>query len=131
MPLHDDYAHLYNAYRNIYAIWQGAEGTNKASALNIEVLLTLLNTEIRKWEGTMRYIFLEDSPNERSLFPNKHSAFQSGIYEQWISVVNALSEKLATFTAQMLLFTLSGEAANYYNTIEANRLVKKAMKWHS
>ncbi len=124
IPLRDDYAPLNLAFQNIYAAWKGAEGTHKGSTLSIEGMLEQLNTEIRTWEGTVRYIFPEDSPNERSIFPNKRAPFQTGTYEQRISAVQTLAEKLATFTTQPLLVTLSATVLSFYNTIEAVRLAQ-------
>ncbi len=122
VPLRDDYKPLHDAFQNIYSSWKGAEGSHEGSTLDIEGLLAQLNTEIKKWEGTVRYVFPEDTPNERSIFPNKRVPFQSGTYEQRISAVKTLTEKLATFTAQPLLLTLSTAVLSFYNTIEAVRL---------
>ena len=122
IPLRDDYAPLNLAYQNIYAAWKGAEGTHEGSTLNLQLLMELLNADIRTWEGTVRYVFPEDSPNEKSIFPNKRAPFQTGTYEQRISAVKTLAEKLATFTTQPLLVTLSATVQSFYNTIEAVRL---------
>ena len=122
VPLRDDYEPVNLKYQAGYAAWKGAEGTHEGSTLNVEDLLKQLNSEIRSWEGTVRYVFPEDSPQERSIFPNKRVPFQSGTYEQRISAVQTLAEKLATYTTKPLLVTLSATVQAFYDGIEAARL---------
>ena len=122
VPLRDDYEPVNLKYQVCYSAWKAAEGTHEGSTLNVEELLEQLNTEVRSWEGTVRYVFPEDSPNEKSIFPNKRAPFQKGTYEQRISAVKTLADKLATFTTQPLLMTLSTTVMDFYNDIETARL---------
>ena len=125
VPLRDDYLPLHTAFTNIYSNWQGAEGTHGGSTASVEtLLLQLKGPEIKAWEGVVRFVFPEDSPNEQSIFPNKRAPFQTGTYAQRISAVKTLAEKLATFTTQPLLVTLSGTVQSFYNTIEATRMAQ-------
>ncbi len=80
VAMRDAYETLNLNFQTSYANWKGAEGTHEGSTLNVEDLLKQLNTEVRSWEGTVRYVFPEDSPNEKSIFPNKRVPFQSGTY---------------------------------------------------
>ncbi len=124
IPVRDSYAPLHTAYQNAYAAWKGAEGIHEGSTLSVEGMLTQLNTEVRSWEGTVRYVFPEDTPSERAIFPNKRAPFQTGTYEQRISAVKTLGDLLATFTTQPLLVSLSTTVLTFYNTIEAVRLLQ-------
>jgi len=51
--------------------------------------------EIRKWEGFIRNIYVEDSPQEKSIFPNKRSPFLNETYEDRIGAVGSLAIRLA------------------------------------
>ncbi len=124
IPLRDRYQPVHIAYQNSYAAWKAAEGIHEGSTGTVEGMLKQLNSEVRSWEGTVRYVFPEDSPNERTIFPNKRAPFQTGTYEQRISAILTLSEVLATFTTQPLLVTLSATVLTFYNTIEAVRLLQ-------
>ena len=124
IPIRDSYQPLHITYQNSYAAWKAAEGIHEGSTGTVEGMLTQLNSEVRSWEGTVRYVFPEDSPNERASFPNKRAPFQKGTYEQRISAILTLSEVLATFTTQPLLVTLSTTVLTFYNTIEAVRILQ-------
>lgn len=123
-PIRDSYIPLHEAYTAAYAAWKGSEGTHEGSTLNVEEIFQQLNTQLRIWEAQVRVVFPEDSPNERSIFPDKRVPFQSGTYEQRISAVKTLYEKLATFTTQPSLVTLSVTVSNFYNTIEEARFTQ-------
>lgn len=124
VPLRDDYEPFHLEYQNDYNAWVTAGGVHEGSTLSVEELLEQLNTELRSWEATVRYVFPEDSPQERSIFPNKRAPYQTGTYEQRISAVKGLSIYLATFVAEPLLVALSTTVMDFYNTIEAARLAQ-------
>jgi len=124
VPIRDGYAPLHDAFTAAYAAWKGSEGTHEGSTLNVEDLFLQLNTELRTWEARVRVVFPEDSPNERSIFPNKRIPFQSGTYEQRISAVKTLYEKLATFIGEPSLIALSTTVNNFYDTIQSARFVQ-------
>lgn len=124
IPLRDDYLPLHTSYQNIYALWQGAEGTHEGSTIAVKTLMENLNTDLRVWEGVVRFVFPEDSADERSIFPDKRRPFQKGTYEQRISAIRTLYLKLATYTGEALLVTLSATVQSFYNNIEAARLAQ-------
>ena len=97
--LHAGYFPVYDAYRQICINYDVAEGNRQGETLNIENLITTeLQKEIRKWEGFVRSIYVEDSPQEKSIFPGKRSPFLSGTYEDRIGAVGSLATRLAQDT---------------------------------
>jgi hypothetical protein len=124
VPLRDEYEPFHLEYQNAYNAWVTAGGVHEGSTLSVEELLEDLNTKLRGWEATVRYVYQEDSPQERSIFPNKRAPYQSGTYEQRISAVKGLALHLATFTTEPLLVTLSGDVMTFYDTIEAARVAQ-------
>lgn len=87
----------------------------------METQFGLLNSEIKVWEGKVRGIFPEDSIQERSIFPDKRKPFQQGTYEQRISALRTLYERLGTYTTEPVLVTLSATVQSFYNVISAAR----------
>ena len=94
--LYTSYFPVYDAYRQIQINYDVAAGNRKGKTLNLENLMKIeLPKEIRKWEGFVRSIYTEDSPEELEIFPNKRDPFLQGTYEQRISAIGTLAKRLA------------------------------------
>ena len=94
--LYTAYFPVYDAYRQININYDVAAGNSKGQTLNLENLMAVeLPKEIRKWEGFVRSIYVEDSTDEVSIFPNKRAPFLQGTYEDRISAIGTLAARLA------------------------------------
>lgn len=97
--IYTDYFPVYEAYRQIYINYDVAAGNREGETLNFENLITTeLQQKIRKWEGFVRSVYDEDSPEERSIFPNKRAPFLGGTYDDRISAVGSLAKRLTADT---------------------------------
>ena len=86
---------FYNAYRQICINYDLAAGNYKGETRTFGEILDDLPEEIRKWEAGVRVVYVEDSPQEIAIFPNKRTPFLQGTYEDRISAVGTLMEKLS------------------------------------
>jgi len=110
---------VYSSYASIYANWETASGIRKSKTQTVETLLNeQLPIELRKWEGVVRAVYVEDSPQERAIFPNKRKPFLDGTYEQRIlaitTLINALTED-GSFAALIV------NVQSFYNTVSSAR----------
>ena len=111
------------AYVKIYNTWGAVSGTYHGKTQSVEELLANdLPLQLRRWEGKVRSEFIEDSPTEREIFPNKRSPFLSGTYEDRISAIGSLAEKLIDFPQ---LSAVQAEVNSFYNLMESARLVQQ------
>ncbi|MBI2722816.1 MAG: hypothetical protein HYX39_11640 [Bacteroidetes bacterium] len=94
--LYQAYFPVYDTYRQIYINYDVAAGNYEGHTLNVETILKEnLPKEIKKWEGFVRGIYPEDTPEEHSIFPNKRSPFLQSTYEDRISAVASLAKRLS------------------------------------
>jgi len=121
LAMKNQYQPFHEGFITIYSNWRGSEGVGESRTLDVETQFGLLNSEIKVWEGRVRGIFPEDSVEERSIFPDKRMPFQKGTYEQRISALRTLFERLATYTTEPVLVTLSATVESFYNVISAAR----------
>lgn len=128
VPLRDDYAPLHQTYSAAYSDWTLALGNHEAETFRLAEWSARLNQEVRDWEGQVRFVFAEGTPQELMLFPQKRVPFQSGTYEQRILAVRALAVQLATFTTQPVLLTLSATVQAFYDQMQAVRLAQTGLE---
>ncbi len=96
LALYNLYHPVFTAYRQIYINYEIAAGNHQGETLNVQNLLSEdLQDQLRLWEGVVRSVYPEDSPEEKAIFPNKRAPFLQGTYEERISAVGALAAKLA------------------------------------
>lgn len=121
-----DIQSIYNAYHPVYTAYLGimqnyavVTGERQGNTLSVEDLLneTLL-TELRKWEAAVRTVYVEDSPQEVAIFPNKRAPFINGTYESRINTVGALALKLLS---DPLFATLAPQVQSFYNLLLSTR----------
>src|SRR3989304_2450811 len=119
--LHTGYFPIYDAYRQICINYDVAEGNRKGKTLNLENLIKIkLSEEVRKWEGFVRSIYVEDSPEEVEIFPNKRDPFLQGTYEDRISAVGTLAARLAS-DANTSIQGYAPTVLSFYNLIFSAR----------
>ncbi len=105
-PLHND---LVKAYNN----WKAQGGTQQGETLQLNQLLDLLSTKIKKWDITIQGLYDNTSPDYKKLLPNKRNPFQVGSQTQRIAAVASLGINLdgivplATLRTEVLDFEAS------------------------
>ncbi len=112
---------FYDAYRQICINYDLAAGDYEGETLAFETIMDSIPTEIRKWESGVRSVYVEDSPEERAIFPDKRTPFLQGTYEDRISAVGTLAEKLSSDPA---LAEVHAVVQSFYNTALSARLAR-------
>lgn len=118
----NDFDPFYNAYRQICINYDLAAGNYEGETLSFENILDSIPTEVRKWESGVRAVYVEDSPQERAIFPNKRTPFLTSTYEERISNIGTLMEKLAIDPA---LAAVHIQVQNFYNMALSARLAQQ------
>ena len=113
---------FYDAYRQICINYDLAAGNYEGDTLGFETILDSIPTEIRKWEAGVRFVYVEDSPEERAIFPDKRTPFLQGTYEDRIGAVGTLMEKLSSIP---LLAEVHLVVQTFYNTALSARLAQQ------
>jgi hypothetical protein len=126
--MYNDFKPFYIAYRDLYAQKQSTLGIYEGETLNFETLLSEMPTQVRRWEGQVRALFIEDSPEERAIFPNKRNPFLQGTYEQRVSAVETLFFTLSKYPA---LSAVANMVETFYNRLEATRLTQQKQEGQS
>ena len=119
---------VFHHYEQRYQEKQLVDNTYESKTMGFEAILTRLSTEIKRWEGKVRAEFIEDTPEEHSIFPNKRSPFIAGTYENRRASVGVLATKLQEFP---VFQTLSIEVRNFYNEMEMLRDKQQQMEGKS
>ncbi len=113
---------IFSAYRQICIDYDVMAGNRKGGTLAFQNILDQIPTELRKWEGAVRAIHFEDSPEERAIFPNKRSPFLKGTYEERIGAIGTLVQKLNGMPA---LATTHAQVQSFYNMALGTRLAQQ------
>ncbi len=116
------YQPIYEAYHDMFALKQSVIGVYKGHTLQFENVLKELTNHVRVWESKVRVEFIEDSPDERKIFPGKRTPFLKGPFEKRISTVKSLSNTLAGYPVLSATKTL---VDTYYNRLEGSRLAQQ------
>jgi hypothetical protein len=112
---------VYLAYYAIYINYEILSGNREGKTLNLETLLSDdMGLQIRDWERKVRNVYLEDSPQEKSIFPNKRGPFSKGTYEERILAVGALGQRLA-MDADATLVAYAPTVISFHNILLAAR----------
>ncbi len=114
-----DFEPFYLAYQSLYAQKQAILGMYEGHTLGFENILADMPHQIRIWESKVRAEYMEDSPEERMIFPNKRSDYLQGTYEERINAVKSLTLRLANFP---ILAPVQALVQTFYNQLEAARL---------
>ena len=119
---------VFHQYEQRYQEKQLVDNTYESKTMGFEAILTRLSTEIKRWEGKVRAEFIEDTPEEHSIFPNKRSPFISGTYENRRAAVAVLAAKLQEFP---MFQNLSVEVRAFYTEMEQLRDTQQQMEGKS
>jgi len=119
LALHTPYHAVYQAYAQICAHFDSVSGIHKGLTVSLEALLRDdLPDQLRLWEGVVRAVHPEDSPEEVMIFPNKRTPFLQTTYEDRISAINSLIESLQENGGFPALVT---QVQSYYNLALSTR----------
>ncbi len=116
------YEPVFLAYRSIYEQYDYRVGDYRGATDGFEELLEQLPQKLREWESPIRAVYIEDSPQEVAIFPNKRTPFISGTYENRLSALGTLSQKT---TADPALAGVAALITSFYNTALAARLAQQ------
>jgi len=85
-------------YINLFTQWQSSISFRISKTLILTDTFQLLSKPwIREWQNKVNAIFPEDSPEDKAIFPQKRTPFQSANYEVRIEAVNTLATSLAPY----------------------------------
>jgi hypothetical protein len=113
---------IYNNYRQVCIDYDVVAGNRVGGTLAFENVLAQIPDQLRVWEGGVRALYFEDSPTERSIFPNKRGPFQTGNYEERLSAIGSLAQKLSTMPA---LASTHALVQSFYNMALGTRLAQQ------
>ena len=113
---------VYDTYRLVCINYDMAAGDYEGETLAFESIMDSIPTEVRKWEGGVRAVYFEDTPEEKAIFPNKRNPFLNGTYEDRLSAIGTLAAKLNTDPALAATYTLVN---NFYTSALAARLAQQ------
>ncbi len=108
----------YESYQELMAQKNKVQNFYEGHTNRFETQLESIALEVRRWEGAVRAVYVEDSAEERMIFPNKRSPFLGGNYESRLNAIKTLAMSLEDFAplAQTQL-----EVKNFYDTIAQTR----------
>ncbi len=113
------YEPVFQAYKNICAQYDMVAGTRKGETLQLKLLLDeQLHEELRKWEGAVRSVYVEDSAAEKAIFPKKRVPFLKGTYEDRILSINVLAKNLLK---DGNFASLANQVQSFYNLLLSAR----------
>jgi hypothetical protein len=113
---------VYDSYRLIIINYDMIAGNYGGGTLAFENLLDTLPTVLRQWEGPIRAVFIEDTPEEKAIFPNKRTPFLKGTYEDRLSAIGTLAEKLSTIPAMAAIHLV---VSSFYMLALSTRLAQQ------
>ncbi len=116
------YEPVFFAYRDLDQQYGVKSGEYSGSTLGFEEYLDQIPLKLRQWESLIRAVYIEDSPEEKAIFPNKRTPFESGTYESRLDALGALKIKVA---ADAALTTAATQITSFYNASLGARLVQQ------
>lgn len=112
----------YIAYRQVSMDYDVVAGNREGGTLAFEQVMDSVPMEVRKWESGVRAVYYEDTPEERAIFPNKRNPFLKGTYEERLSAIGALKQKLNTIPA---LASTHALVQSFYTMAMGTRLAQQ------
>ena len=91
------YEPVYFAYRDISEQYGVKSGEKEGSTLGWKQYLDQMPLKLRQWEGMIRAIYTEDSPEEKAIFPDKRKPFESGTYAKRLEALGFGWDTRASF----------------------------------
>jgi len=117
---------VYESYRIICINYDMVKGNYKGDTEAFNVLMDTLPLNLRIWEGAIRAVYVEDSPEEKAIFPNKRSPFLKGTYEDRVSAIGTLNAKLLTLAPALSATQVLVES--FYNAALSTRLTQQGVE---
>lgn len=116
------YEPVFFAYRDLDQQYGVRSGEYAGKTLGFEEYLDQIPQQLRQWESLIRAVYVEDTPEERAIFPNKRTPFINGTYESRLDALGSLKLKVA---ADPALSTASTQITSFYNASLGARLVQQ------
>ncbi len=116
------YEPVFFAYRDLDQQYGLKSGNYSGSTLGFEEYLDQMPLKLRQWESLVRAVYIEDSPAEKAIFPNKRTPFLDGTYESRLDALGTLKLKTA---ADAALATANTQITSFYNAALGARLVQQ------
>lgn len=113
---------FYKDYCDKYALKQVELEVYKKHTLQFKTILDEIVDHIRIWESNVRAVHVEDSEDERKIFPKKRTPFFSQSYKNRIKAIKSLSIVLSNYPILSATKTL---VDTYYNRLEGSRLAQQ------
>lgn len=106
---------LHEALITSYDNWKSTSGTQQGKTLNINQLLSLLSgSKIRSWDISIQNVYAIDTPEYKSLLPNRRTPFQTGTQTDRLSAIDALSQAIG---ADAALATVKTDVDAFYTLL--------------
>jgi len=112
--LYADFKPFFDTYLEKYDNWKIAQGLSKGETSQLSLYFNEFVEKLRAWDAIVQVVFLEKTPNYRSIFPSGKSIFYHGTFEQRVEQLSALAGRLGKFAA---LAALKTEITNYYKLV--------------
>lgn len=116
------YEPVFFAYRDIGQQYEFRTGDYRGATLGFENIIDSVPQVIRQWESGVRAVYIEDTPEEKAIFPGKRGPFQTGTYENRLNAIGALATKTSGIPA---LAGVGAQVTSFYNTALAARLAQQ------
>lgn len=116
------YEPVFFAYRDIDQQYGLKAGDYKGNTVGFEEYLDQMPLKLRQWESLIRAVYIEDSPEEKQIFPNKRTPFLDGTYESRLDALGTLKLKTA---ADPALAAANAQITSFYNAALGARLVQQ------
>jgi len=113
---------VFFAYRDIGQQYDFRVGDYRGATLGFENIIDSVPQVIRVWESGVRAVYIEDSPEERAIFPGKRGPFQTGTYENRLNAIGSLATKTTGIPA---LAGVGAQVTSFYNSVLAARLAQQ------
>ena len=112
--IHASFRPSYEAYQELTAKKNKAQNFYEGHTTRFETQMENVGLELRRWEGAVRAVYVEDSAEERMIFPNKRSPFLAGSYENRLNAIKTLAMSLEDFP---VLAQVQTDVKNFYDTV--------------
>ncbi len=117
-PIVASFQTSYENYQDLTAQKNKAQNFYEGHTRRFENELETIGLELRRWEGAVRAVYVEDSAEERMIFPNKRSPFLAGSYESRLNAIKTLALSLEDFAP---LTQVQADVKSFYTGIALTR----------
>ncbi len=115
-PLRKAFHEAYTAYKTALA------NAREANQIHTNMFTELSSKKLDKWDAAIRNVYDKDTTKYKGFFPDGHKPFHNGRYEERITFVESLFEKIGTDASLSAVKTDIELFLTNYSTALANRL---------